>query len=493
MSGQLDLSFSHLGGPEVSELPVVVDVVDASLEAAVKPRSVRLGSGWQQDLEPGTYLARVRFPSGEEIRQTCTVHDGDQTQISIDVHVLSGHESLERSAVLRPLVRDESTPGLAGMGFASTWATRWKGEAARDWQQIDFDGESVSRDDHTVRYRFEVDEQSNVLQLGGPAVGWRFVSLPARSVVDVTVAPRGEDDLAVEVTTQSAEAEALLGYLRTGAVEGADVTAESLLGRKRVDPIAAAIGGYYLLRTARLDRLSDWGPNLSEWFPWLADGAIVNAWQHIHAGREHRGDSDHHFDTARRELLLATQRGLPIYTEGLKLLVDGLRLLRSDAQAGDAEVSAALTFVEPFALAAEWSAATVTYGGADPAKPQPGPRHGIPQDRERLVLLQQVRLQDLIELGWLSPGAQLVSIEWSDEATATVTPKGGLEVMGLGTFQSPETTAKNALGLDYPSSAWSAWQVENAGDAAPRADADAQRLGSRPSLSDLRLAAWGDE
>jgi repressor LexA len=188
--------------------------------------------------------------------------------------------------------------------------------------------------------------------------------------------------------TDSAEAEALLGYLRTGAVEGADVTAASLLKRKRRDPIAAAIGGYYLLRTARLDRLSDWGPNLSRWFPWLADGAVINGWQHIHAGRERRGDPDQHFDAARRELILATRRGVPVYTEGLQLLVDGLRLLRKDAEAEDAELDAALTFIEPFAMAADWSAATVTYGGADPAMPHPGRSYGIPEDRDRLALLE---------------------------------------------------------------------------------------------------------
>ena len=54
-------------------------------------------------------------------------------------------------------------------------------------------------------------------QLGGPRIAWRFVLLPAAPVVDVTVSPRGENDLAVEVTTDSAEAEALLGYLRTRA------------------------------------------------------------------------------------------------------------------------------------------------------------------------------------------------------------------------------------------------------------------------------------
>jgi repressor LexA len=388
MSGHLDLSFNHQGGSEVGKLPAVVDVADINLETAVKPRLVQLARGWQQDLKPGTYLVRVRFPSGEEIRRTCTVRDGDHIPISVNVHGSSGHESLERPSVLRTLFRDESTPGLTGPGFALAWAQRWRGKGSRQWQPIDFDGITVSRDQYTVRYRLDSLRQSNVLQLGGPGIAWRFIALPTSSVVDVTVSPRGKDDLAVEVTTDSAEAEALLGYLRTGAVEGADVTAESLLKQKRPDPIEAAIGGYYLLRTSRLDRLSAWGPNLSRWFPWLPDGAVVNGWQHIHAGRKRRGDPDQHFAAARRQLIRAARRGVPVYTEGLRLLVDGLRLLREDAEAEDAALDAALTFIEPFAMAADWSAATVTYGGADPAVPHPGPWYGIPDDRERLVLLQ---------------------------------------------------------------------------------------------------------
>src|ERR1035437_3959768 len=103
MSSELELSFLYKGGSEVDELPVMVDVVDANLEAVAKPRSVQLARGWRQDLEPGTYLARVRFPSGEILRQTCTVREGEHARISIDVHGLSRHDRLERSAVLRPL------------------------------------------------------------------------------------------------------------------------------------------------------------------------------------------------------------------------------------------------------------------------------------------------------------------------------------------------------------------------------------------------------
>jgi hypothetical protein len=251
MSGRLDLTFSYQGGRDVGRLPVVVDVVGASLEPAVKPRLVQLAKGWRQDLEPGTYLVRVRFPSGEEIRQTCTVRDGDHIPISVDVGGLAGRESLERSVVPRPVEDGEITPWnkWAGTSFSApqiahaVWVRRWRGEASREWKQIDFDGITASRDDNAVRYRFASGQQSNVLQLGGRSIAWRFVTLPAAPVVDVTVSPRGENDLAVEVTTDSAEAEALLGYLRTGAVEGADVTAESLLRQKRRDPIAAAIGG----------------------------------------------------------------------------------------------------------------------------------------------------------------------------------------------------------------------------------------------------------
>ena len=112
MSGQLALTFSHQGGPGAGELPVVVDVVDASLEAVVKPRLVQLASGWRQDVEPGTYLVRVRFPSGEEIRQTCTVRDGDRIPISVDVRSLAGRENLERAEARRPRCRYQLCVGM---------------------------------------------------------------------------------------------------------------------------------------------------------------------------------------------------------------------------------------------------------------------------------------------------------------------------------------------------------------------------------------------
>ena len=78
------------------------------------PRPARLQAGWSQELEPGTYLARVTFPSGEHIAKTCTLAEGETTTVPIDVHGLSGHESLERSAVLRLLPPKRGSAGSRG-------------------------------------------------------------------------------------------------------------------------------------------------------------------------------------------------------------------------------------------------------------------------------------------------------------------------------------------------------------------------------------------
>ncbi|MGG7377662.1 hypothetical protein ACQ7B2_02440, partial [Escherichia coli] len=51
--------------------------------------------------------------------------------------------------------------------------------------------------------------------------------------------------------------------------------AETLLEEKRADPIAAAMGGYALLRLGRIADLRHWPANLAKWFPWLPDGAVI--------------------------------------------------------------------------------------------------------------------------------------------------------------------------------------------------------------------------
>jgi hypothetical protein len=496
VNGQLKLTFSHQGDPEVRGLPLVVDVAKATLEPAVSPRSVTVGTGWQRELAPGTYLARVYFPSGRLVQQTCSIRDGEQTEVNVEIHNFFGHERLERSAVLRPLVRDETTPGLAGEDFTSTWAKRWHRTSTNRWTQIGFDGATLSRDNHTVRYRFELDERPQLLQLGGQGISWRFVTLPPTSPVDVTISAQGQSELDIEVTTGSDYAEALLGYLRSGAAEVARAIAESLLREKTVDPIAALVGGYYMLRNGTQSEFPDWTTNLSHWFPWLPDGAVINAWKHLQAGKRQPTGAEKHFQSARDELLLAASRGIPVYTEGLTLLLEGLELMVADADNTDPELNAALAFIRPYAAAANPASTTVTYAaGERPNTPTFAPPTGFPKTRQRLVLLQQVQLPDLVDLGWLTPGSQLESSGGPGEATATVTGAGELDVAGTGIFDTPEGTAGEALDLEYPELSWLEWRMSSPSELTPKAAAAIQQpgFGDPLTLNDLRSAARGTQ
>ena len=80
---------------------------------------------------------------------------------------------------------------------------------------------------------------------------------------------------------------------------------------------------------------------------------MINGWQHIHSGRKGGRGAESHFDKARQELLTATTRGIPVYTEGLRLLNDGLRLIFAQNKTRDTEIAAALELVTPLADAAE--------------------------------------------------------------------------------------------------------------------------------------------
>ena len=111
----------------------------------------------------------------------------------------------------------------------------------------------------------------------------------------------------------------MLEYLSSNSFEeAADIAgdAETMLYSKMSNPIGAAIGAYILLRIGSIEQLHDWPHNLSDWFPNLADGAII-------AGEleARKGNDKEAIDL----FLSAYQRGLPVFREGLSLLVSRLR------------------------------------------------------------------------------------------------------------------------------------------------------------------------
>lgn len=148
----------------------------------------------------------------------------------------------------------------------------------------------------------------------------------------------------------------VLGYLNMGAIHKAmelvDYNyAQRMLFEKVSFPFAAAVGGYLLVfgldrkgYRAQSDRWQEWVGNLDHWFEWLPDGAILHAALHFMLGASNKDEA---FDA----LMRAYNRGLPFFTFGLKLMIDGMRYFASkgevDAQKRLAELVTVANQTDP--------------------------------------------------------------------------------------------------------------------------------------------------
>jgi hypothetical protein len=175
--------------------------------------------------------------------------------------------------------------------------------------------------------------------------GWTLrVRLDGGDVRATAVPPPQDDSLT-----------ALAAYLASGQLrEAADLGAEA---RKRLrdkisDPISATVGGYALLRLGRVEQMRDWPYNLSRWFAWLPDGAVIAAELALLQRRK---------QDAAEQLERAAQRGVPLFAEGLSLL--GRRVREGLV---DTEPARRLAGLTPFM---ELGQLTVALPGRDPLEP----------------------------------------------------------------------------------------------------------------------------
>jgi hypothetical protein len=156
----------------------------------------------------------------------------------------------------------------------------------------------------------------------------------------------------------------ILAYFASGEQAAARellAPAREMLRGKRLNPFGAAGGAYVLVAgwigasvkgsaTEASESPSSWMSwvgNLSRMFPWLPDGAILEGWLALRMR-----DREPRLDEARVALLEAERRGVPVYTAGVRRLVDGLLLLSGEARRSgtpDDEVDAALVRVRRLA------------------------------------------------------------------------------------------------------------------------------------------------
>jgi hypothetical protein len=162
---------------------------------------------------------------------------------------------------------------------------------------------------------------AQLLQPNAPALN---MALPAFGLNSCTlvVTRQADSRFSYDAHLENKMADLLLRYSQKGYQEQAALTAttidaEQLLMGKFEDPIAAAVGAYSLLRFGELERLHEWTVNLQERFAWLPDGAAIRG--------EHLARRGNHAE-ALTSFLKLSDRGLPLFSDGLSYAVERLRL-----------------------------------------------------------------------------------------------------------------------------------------------------------------------
>lgn len=378
-------------------MPAKVAELFLSLGEAVSPASL--------ELTPGRYLVETRLPSGEKIADTVTLPDEQVAVLHLPEDQVG--QMLGQPAGQYGIRSSSAESILCSVKSAARSATRdGKGQHVRIWR------DAVVGEGDTTRSRELFECLAGIFQSGTMPTGIEASTLsPVQederqlhfylNSRDLRIAfqhdrafllierdrrrwllalplpwfSRGQSiplNLAMPRQSRTASADFSLGledpdlsvplsYLAEGAVRTAGKLLEpgkvqEMLMDKLANPLGAALGGYILLQTGGqlgvkgLREEQAWHPwlgNLQNWFPWLPDGAVQNGW--LKLTRQH---SEQDVEEARRSLLEACRRGLPYYTRGLAMLVEGLRLFSRD---GDQEAANWLKILQPIAWRADMS------------------------------------------------------------------------------------------------------------------------------------------
>ena len=361
------------------------------------------------DLAEGVYIARATVPGGPEIVNTVKVAAGSTTDLVLVVSTASpSGEGSAPAPPPRPTGKRASNRGLTGTSAyhfdtfpletdsASSvaevrhrtdvdsttsgntgvevprgiWMQTWLGDHPHD-----AGGEVVPHGSGAPTFALSPGHHDPLFVQVGDGTTSTITAVPPAPAPTVTVvvspSPANDDvsDVALTFSSGDPGVDALLAYIVNGRLDqarivGPDAVAQAreMFQHKRQNPAGAAVAGYYLLRIGKVDSVGDWAANFAEWFPWLPDAQIIHAWQLLR-----RPDVPER-DVARSRLLAASRELPPHYSEGLRLLFQGLEMFHA-ADPSDAEVKAHLEHVRQFASASDFGSAMTTYWGVKPSMP----------------------------------------------------------------------------------------------------------------------------
>jgi hypothetical protein len=356
----VELAPRDLPSDGVFATEVISTGVPHSLTMSMSPGTLRTVS-----VPAGIYLVRVSLPSGELLSGTVEVAADADATVTV---------TATRAAAAR------ATKG-SGEPPVHVWVRLWRGVVPAGWPA---EARNVPTRDGRRTVRLETGPGLHALQLGGRDVAWRVVCLPPADSCRVTLdrvrqVEDFEEGVRVRAWGSDARAGAMLRYLVAGQLDQAralagDVYEEAAPSRQQHQSLeVATVAGYVLLKSRGNEGLRDWANTVADRYDWLPDGHVIQAWQLLRESGASRRN------LARERLLDAVDAGVPRYTEGLRLLFEGLRLVGVSDPA-DVAVRSAVSEVRRYAESCDWAAPQTTYWGTGPTEPSLARRVGLPDD-----------------------------------------------------------------------------------------------------------------
>lgn len=298
--------------------------------------------------QAGIYLIRITGPDEELAQRLVELRDVEEVVIDFNAEDFDKEKSVGQD------IHDQ-WPIIALTIFRRNSNEQWVRS-----NDIEF---SQSYDDPYSKNGY-LDRQSGIHSLLIEREGThykQFVILPPgrfeikfKSDINIVSKPQ----FVLKINSSNSKANLLGKLLLNGDIIGAKNLmnfrdAEQLMREKGADYASAAIGGYYLLRFRKFEFLHNWTINLANWFPEMADGAIIHAWfmLNLENGRiseatlaDRNNYENHEYLSGqgfRYWLLKAAKRGIPVYSEGIRLLYEGLTQLMYHEKGKDPPVAIA--------------------------------------------------------------------------------------------------------------------------------------------------------
>lgn len=347
------------------DIPKLVELLDAKLKKIRSEwfvgRTIQL-----DDIEPGYYIVRLSLTSTVNKDEVVEIKKGKNESVTLDISGFSNMEVNEWAYFSKSfLLRDWGTQTRGGvrdvrLGLWSMSDGRWNYSYLPQSQlrlPLDKNGETVEIPTGNGMHILEVTarnmpKRSVCLPAGQPVLALIRLSEGPRDVVH---------PLEIVVSTRNWNCEALLSLITAGSINEArklyNTKEAAIIQEVEKSATAAAIVGYFFLKIGTLGYLVDGARFMADNYPWMPDGCVIHAWQFMQ--QEEQSAADIALITNR--LVEAVGRGVPFYTEGLRLLYDGLVKLSYFYNKRNTRVQRALAIVEKYVSGTDWSNDSTTF------------------------------------------------------------------------------------------------------------------------------------